>query len=590
MEEQVRMLERRLEEQSNSMQAMMQMLKEMKDNQEGSQGGRGQRGNHEGRLQGMTPKLQIPSFDGTNPRIWIKKCSRYFSLCNIADDCRVDLASLYMTDKAETWVSSYLAVRKHVDWDDFILDLTARFKDGKGMNVVEHFNKLSQVDSLETYIDEFEELRAILIQNGHTLSEEYVLHSFIGGLKPTIKPFVRAFDPASISQAVKYARLQEEQQQASSYKPYHKTTTQIQTPQTQTFNSNANKPPLLPTPITKSIQPYQALPRTNSKSNPYIPADVRAEKIAKGLCYYCDEKYTRNHKCKFKETQLFTVEIEGCTDSDNEDSAEDKFNEEPCISVHALTGNQSFHTMRLIGVVNRDQPLHILVDSGSTHNFLDLDLAKKLGCCIETMEAQAVAVADGNHLACNHKCKYFTWEMNKHTFSTEVMLIPLGSCDMVLGVQWLCTLGQIVWDFKQLLMQFSLDGMNFTLKGIPPKKLRVLEGDISAKMIDNAAQLCLMQLMGVTVTEQRTAEVLENTLSIDSNFQVLKHKFSKIFEDPTELPPHRGPFDHRIPLKHGAEPVNIRPYRYPLKQRDVIEQLVQEISYSLTFTALLFID
>lgn len=123
-----------------------------------------------------------------------------------ADECRVDLASLYMTNKAETWVSSYLAVRKHVDWDDFILDLTARFKDGKGMNAVEHFNKLSQVDSLGSYIDEFEELRATLIQNGHALSN-YVLHSFIGGLKPTIKPLVRAFEPSSISDAMKYARL-----------------------------------------------------------------------------------------------------------------------------------------------------------------------------------------------------------------------------------------------------------------------------------------------------------------------------------------------------------------------------------------------
>lgn len=43
-----------------------------------------------------------------------------------------------------------------------------------------------------------------------------------------------------------------------------------------------------------------------------------------------------------------------------------------------------------------------------------------------------------------------------------------------------------------------------------------------------------------------------------------------------DLPPKRGVFDHRIPLEMGACPVNIRPYRYPLKQ-DVIEQLIQEM-------------
>lgn len=35
--------------------------------------------------------------------------------------------------------------------------------------------------------------------------------------------------------------------------------------------------------------------------------------------------------------------------------------------------------------------------------------------------------------------------------------------------------------------------------------------------------------------------------------------------------------DHRIPLEPNSRHVNIRPYRYPLKQRDVIEQLVQEM-------------
>lgn len=44
---------------------------------------------------------------------------------------------------------------------------------------------------------------------------------------------------------------------------------------------------------------------------------MRADKIAKGLCYYCDQKYDQNHKCKLKETQLFTVEIGGEVDQDS---------------------------------------------------------------------------------------------------------------------------------------------------------------------------------------------------------------------------------------------------------------------------------
>lgn len=32
-------------------------------------------------------------------------------------------------------------------------------------------------------------------------------------------------------------------------------------------------------------------------------------------------------------------------------------------------------------------------------------------------------------------------------FTTECFLLPLGGCDIVLWMQWLRTLGPILWDF-----------------------------------------------------------------------------------------------------------------------------------------------
>lgn len=316
MEEQVKALEQKLEEQASNMQLLMQMIKEIKDSSAARNGASESPRNsfigvNSTRPQGMIPKLQFPTFDGTNPRNWIKKCSRYFTLCNIAEECRVNLASLYMTEKAETWVSSYLAIRKDVEWDDFIIDLTARFKDGKGINAVEQFNKLEQGESLEDYIDEFENLRSVLLQNGHRLPEEFILDSFVGGLKPTIKPFVRAFNPTNISEAVKFARLQEEQLIACAMKTQPKISSTFSSipsqKSSQTSYTQNLKPPLLPTP---QIKPSQNLTKFHPKPFKHIPADVRAQKIAKGLCYYCDQKYEKGHKCQFREPQLFTVEIQ----------------------------------------------------------------------------------------------------------------------------------------------------------------------------------------------------------------------------------------------------------------------------------------
>lgn len=48
---------------------------------------------------------------------------------------------------------------------------------------------------------------------------------------------------------------------------------------------------------------------------------------------------------------------------------------EPCISVTTLTDNQNFQTMHIKGIIH-GKPLHIPVDSGSTHNFLHSSLAQ----------------------------------------------------------------------------------------------------------------------------------------------------------------------------------------------------------------------
>lgn len=82
------------------------------------------------------------------------------------------------------------------------------------------------------------------------------------------------------------------------------------------------------------------------------------------------------------------------------------------ILLHALVGGQNYHNMRVVGMVGK-KPSHILIDSGSTHNFLDLEYAKALGCEIEQIPPHAVAVAltDGNHIAFQYRCKDFSWKL-----------------------------------------------------------------------------------------------------------------------------------------------------------------------------------
>ena len=137
--------------------------------------------------------------------------------------------------------------------------------------------------------------------------------------------------------------------------------------------------------------------------------------MTKGLCYYCDEPFDKGHKCGSKTTQLFLVKVPGEEGEESDEIHEfageiDFASEElePQVSMNAMNGATGFHTMRINGHMGK-KTLHILIDSGSTHNFLDVNLAKRLGCKIDPIAMQAITIADGNQLHCQYVCKRFTW-------------------------------------------------------------------------------------------------------------------------------------------------------------------------------------
>ena len=45
--------------------------------------------------------------------------------------------------------------------------------------------------------------------------------------------------------------------------------------------------------------------------------------------------------------------------------------------------------------------------------------------------------------------------------------------------------------------------------------------------------------------------------------QELLQKYSRLFDEPSNLPPRRH-HDHHIPLKNKSQVVKIKPYRYPM--------------------------
>lgn len=80
--------------------------------------------------------------------------------------------------------------------------------------------------------------------------------------------------------------------------------------------------------------------------------------------------------------------------------------EEMQISVHALAGHTSHQTIKIIGKV-KNRLLTILIDTGSTHCFIDSESAALSGSLIIPTAKMRVDVADGNKMHCAFKCPNF---------------------------------------------------------------------------------------------------------------------------------------------------------------------------------------
>jgi len=76
--------------------------------------------------------VEFPCFDGNESKGWIKKCTRYFTLCKTTEEQKVDLAALHLKGQAEIWFNSYILGRRNLTWDEFIYDISARFKENMG--------------------------------------------------------------------------------------------------------------------------------------------------------------------------------------------------------------------------------------------------------------------------------------------------------------------------------------------------------------------------------------------------------------------------------------------------------------------------
>ena len=265
-----------------------------------------------------------------------------------------------------------------------------------------------------------------------------------------------------------------------------------------------------------------------------------------GLCHNCDEKWNLGHQCKGAKLFLlegWDMDVEHCFGAQLVELEEDGVvlgpqehvqvvdNVPSKITLYALVGNPSAQTMRVKGRIKNHEVVS-LIDSGSTHNFLDATELLTLNLPLDTSQILEVKVADGNTIKTLGVCHGVTIIIQGFTFVVDFNVLHLRGSAMVLGTQWLSTLGAIIWDFKLLIIRFCYLGKEVFLQGLHLSPSSFSEAN---SLFSHGEKKGLyLHIVAVTSSSPEDKPLLPTTLSD------LLARFPKVFEFPIGLPPIHG--------------------------------------------------
>jgi predicted aspartyl protease len=109
----------------------------------------------------------------------------------------------------------------------------------------------------------------------------------------------------------------------------------------------------------------------------------------------------------------------------------------------------------LLPVMIHGERLVALLDTGSTHNFLPAATMRRLALQPTGGDNLHVTMANGDRLRCHGLAQHVPLTIGDEHFTIMCTGIDLGYFDFILGVDFLQSLGPILWDFDALMMTFS---------------------------------------------------------------------------------------------------------------------------------------
>jgi hypothetical protein len=169
------------------------------------------------------------------------------------------------------------------------------------------------------------------------------------------------------------------------------------------------------------------------------------------------------------------------------------------ISLNSLTGFSAPQTLKLIGYIKHRKVI-ILVDSGSTRNFIHRYIVQENHCYIHAINNFQIMIANGGLMKCGGRCENVRLQIGDYHLKSHMFAIDMGGYDIVLGADWIRTLGPILMDFKELTMQFDQEGHQYKFQGITTSSPEIISSHHMEKLLKKGRSSVISQLHAMQAT------------------------------------------------------------------------------------------
>ena len=217
-----------------------------------------------------------------------------------------------------------------------------------------------------------------------------------------------------------------------------------------------------------------------NRATRHIPYPEYVRRREEGRCFRCGQPYSPTHRCPERKLRVLILGEDEETTKDGEfevaELIKGERDQEPqgetpeCnyldLPFFSINGFSRPKTMKMKGNIGEHSVI-VLVDSGASHNFISETLANNLGLPISETGVFVVKLGDGRQISSAGMCKQIKLLVNGVSIVADFHLFNLGGVDVILGISWLETLGEVKLNWRTLCMSFEQNGKKMSLQGDP---------------------------------------------------------------------------------------------------------------------------